>query len=243
MIADIVRVTLPGFALGALVMALANRKADGPTARARWLKLGVFFLIVHGVLAVAAAGRPWVVGLLLLILTGGAIELRRAWSLIGAPRPRALWPVFLALAGLVIVNAWQLPPPAFAFLFIVTAGCDGFSQVVGQWLGRRPLAPRISPGKTIGGLVGGLIAATSIAILVRDLLPAPFLEAGVLGVLAGLAGLAGDLAASWVKRRAGIKDFSAALPGQGGILDRFDSLLGALALAGALLLALDATTA
>jgi phosphatidate cytidylyltransferase len=57
----------------------------------------------------------------------------------------------------------------------------------------------------------------------------------VLAVLTGLAGLAGDLAASWAKRRAGIKDYSAALPGQGGFLDRFDSLLGALAIMGTLL--------
>jgi phosphatidate cytidylyltransferase len=51
-------------------------------------------------------------------------------------------------------------------------------------------------------------------------------------VLTAVTGLVGDLAASWVKRRAGIKDYSSALPGQGGFLDRFDSLLGALALAG-----------
>jgi phosphatidate cytidylyltransferase len=243
MILDIIRVTLPGFALGVLVMALANRKADASTARARWLKLIVFFLIVHGVLVVAAAGRAWVVGLLLLILASGALELGHAWRLIGAPRPRAVWPAFLVLAGLVIINAWRLPAEAFAFLFIVTASCDGFSQVIGQWLGRRPLAPRLSPGKTVGGLAGGLIAASSVAMLVRDLLPASLIEAGVLGILTGLAGLAGDLAASWVKRRAGIKDYSAALPGQGGILDRFDSLLGALAIVGALLPALATASA
>jgi phosphatidate cytidylyltransferase len=151
-----------------------------------------------------------------------------------------VWPVFLVLAGLVIAAAWRLPPQTFAFLFVVTASCDGFSQVVGQWLGRRPLAPRISPGKTIGGFAGGITAAVVIAMLVRDLLPATATEAAALGALTGLAGLAGDLAASWVKRRAGIKDYSAALPGQGGILDRFDSLLGALAIVGALLASLGA---
>jgi phosphatidate cytidylyltransferase len=241
MILDIIRVTLPGFALGALVMALANRRVDTVTARRRWLKLGVFFLIVHGVLAVALAGRPWIIGLLLLILAGGALELHKAWKRIDKPRPRSIWPLFLVLACLVIGNAWRLPPQAFVFLFIVTASCDGFSQVVGQWLGRRPLAPRLSPGKTVGGLAGGLTAAVAVAMLVRELLPAALLQAGLLGILTGLAGLAGDLAASWVKRRAGVKDFSAALPGQGGILDRFDSLLGALAIVGALLLALGTT--
>jgi phosphatidate cytidylyltransferase len=238
MILDIVRVTLPGFAMGAAVMFLSNRKADAATAQARWLKLAVFFLIVHVVLAVAAAGRDWVVALLLLILAGSVLELRLAWGRIAAPRPAWLWPAFLALAGLAVVNAWRLPPQAFAFLFVVTAGCDGFSQVVGQWLGRRPLAPRISPGKTVGGFLGGVTAAIAIAMLVRDLLPATPRVAAALGMLTAVAGLAGDLAASWVKRRAMLKDYSAALPGQGGILDRFDSLLGALAIVGAVLVAL-----
>jgi phosphatidate cytidylyltransferase len=82
-------------------------------------------------------------------------------------------------------------------------------------------------------LAGGLVAAVVVALLARHLLEgttAPGVAA--LAVLTGLAGLAGALAASWPKRRAGIKDYSAALPGQGGFLDRFDSLLGALALAG-----------
>ena len=236
MIGNIIQVTLPGFALGALVMALANRRATPAVGRARWLKLAVFFLIVHVVLAVAAAGRVWVAGLLGIVLAAGGLELKLAWRQIDRPRPTVVWPIYLIVAVLVLWNSWQLQPQAFAFLFIVTASCDGFSQVIGQWLGRRPLAPRISPGKTVGGLIGGLIAALVVAVLVRDLLPATPLAAGLLGVLAAATGLAGDLAASWVKRRAGIKDYSSALPGQGGFLDRFDSLLGALALTGGLLL-------
>jgi phosphatidate cytidylyltransferase len=137
----------------------------------------------------------------------------------------------------VIATAWRLPPESFIFLFLATATCDGFSQVVGQWLGRRRLAPRLSPGKTVAGLAGGLIAVSVVAVLMRDFIHTGPASAAALGVLAGLTGLAGDLGASWVKRRARIKDFSKALPGQGGFLDRFDSLLGALALAGPVLMA------
>lgn len=235
MIGPIVQVTLPGFAAGAALMALANRRAAAAVARARWLKFAVFFLIVHGVLGAAAAGRTWVLGLLGVILAAGSLELWRAWRRIAVPRPARVWLVFLAAAILALWNAWRLPPAAFAFVFIVTAACDGFSQVVGQWLGRRPLAPRVSPGKTVGGFLGGLAAAISVALLVRGLLPVAPAPAAALAALLAVTGLGGDLAASWVKRRAALKDYSAALPGQGGFLDRFDSLLGALALGASVL--------
>ena len=236
MIEAILWVTIPGFLLGACGMALANRRASASIARGRWLKIGVFFVIVHLVLAVAAAGQPWIEALLLVILLAGSIELWNAWRKIPPPRPPALWPAYVLFCILVLGNAWRLPPGAFIFIFLATATCDGFSQVIGQWLGRRPLAPGLSPGKTVGGFLGGSVAGMIVAVLLRNLLQLDPLSAMAIGLLAGTAGLAGDLAASWVKRRAGIKDYSAALPGQGGFLDRFDSLLGSLAITGSILL-------
>jgi phosphatidate cytidylyltransferase len=235
-IAKIFAVTVPGFAVGAVFMALANRRLSPSTARARWLKLAVFFLIVHVVLGVAALGRPWVTILMSLILAAGALELWRAWSLMLVPRPLLLWPLFVTGAALALAVSWSLPSPTFAFIFLVTAACDGFSQVVGQLIGRRKLAPSVSPAKTVEGLAGGVFAAIVVALLVRGLLvDAAFGATAALAVLFAFAGLVGDLAASWAKRRAGIKDYSAALPGQGGFLDRFDSLLGAMAIVGPLL--------
>lgn len=235
MIDAVFQVTLPGFALGALLMALANRRVAPEVARARWLKFVVFGLIVHAVLGAAVLGRAAVLGLLAAILLVGARELAGAWRRLAPPRPARIWGVYGIVVPLCLASAWRLPPAAFAFLFVVTATFDGFSQVVGQWLGRRKLVPRLSPGKTVEGLLGGLVAAAIVAVPVRGLLPAPVAWAAGIGVAVGLAALAGDLAASWVKRRAGIKDYSALLPGQGGVLDRFDSLLGALALVGVVL--------
>ncbi len=233
MIWHVFAVTVTGFAVGAVFMALANRRVAAETRRSRWLKLTVFFLIVHVVLGVAALGRPWVTALVAVILVAGAIELWSAWQRMPVPRPTRVWPIFAAAVTLALAVSWALPPLMFAFLFLVTAACDGFSQVVGQLVGRHRLALQISPGKTVEGLLGGLFAAVEVALLVRGLLldetPA---RTAALAVLVGLAGLAGDLAASWVKRRAGIKDYSAALPGQGGFLDRFDSLLGAMTIVG-----------
>jgi len=231
-------VTLPGFLLGALFMALATRRAPPGSMPQRWLKLVVFFLIVHGVLGVAILGRPWTTVLLALILAAGTVELAQAWRRLAVPRPVLVWPVYLLTCVVVLAISTRLTGAAFAFIFIVTAACDGFSQVVGQLFGRHRLAPRISPAKTIEGLLGGLVAALVVASLLREaLLPLPVPSVLALGLGTGLAGLAGDLAASWVKRRAAIKDYSAALPGQGGFLDRFDSLLGAMTLAGGFLVA------
>ena len=110
-------------------------------------------------------------------------------------------------------------------LYLLVAVFDGFSQVIGQLVGRRLLAPGISPGKTVEGAIGGLIAALMVGFVLRDLVWPDPIQALLLAATISFAGLCGDLAASLVKRRAEIKDFGTILPGQGGILDRFDSFL------------------
>jgi phosphatidate cytidylyltransferase len=104
---------------------------------------------------------------------------------------------------------------------------DGFAQVTGQLVGRRRLSPRLSPGKTVEGVVGGAMAALVSSYWLRGLAGAPPLRACAIGAALVVACVAGDLAASAIKRRAGLKDYSRLLPGHGGVLDRYDSLLGA----------------
>ena len=117
---------------------------------------------------------------------------------------------------------------SFVFLaFVVTWAGDTGAYIVGSLVGRRPLIPRISAKKTREGSVGGLLCAVGAALIAKETF-APYLElwhALVLGVLAGVAGQFGDLFESLIKRDADIKDTSEMIPGHGGILDRFDSLL------------------
>jgi phosphatidate cytidylyltransferase len=88
------------------------------------------------------------------------------------------------------------------------------------------LCPRLSPHKTVEGLIGGIVMAAAIAALLRFLLPSTTLaHVIVLGLVTAAGAVAGDLAFSALKRHAGLKDFSTALPGHGGVLDRFDSLV------------------
>lgn len=109
--------------------------------------------------------------------------------------------------------------------FLCTWACDSFALLAGRAFGRRPFAPRISPRKTWEGTVGGLAAGTLAGLLAGPLLGLPWAAGLLLGALVAVAAVAGDLAESFIKRQLGIKDFSALIPGHGGVLDRIDSLL------------------
>jgi phosphatidate cytidylyltransferase len=120
------------------------------------------------------------------------------------------------------------------FLYLVVAGFDGFSEIFGRLLGRIRLARVISPGKTVEGAIMGGVGALILAVAAAPLGGLVLGRAIPMGAAIAVAALSGDLGASWVKRRAGIKDYSGVVPGHGGILDRFDSLIGAGAIAGLL---------
>jgi phosphatidate cytidylyltransferase len=110
------------------------------------------------------------------------------------------------------------------WVFIVTWSTDIGAYFVGRALGKRKLAPSISPGKTFAGLYGGMAAAALLggAWVLLFCLAKPLL---VLAPLFAAAAQGGDLFESWMKRRAGVKDSGAWLPGHGGVLDRVDGLV------------------
>jgi phosphatidate cytidylyltransferase len=105
--------------------------------------------------------------------------------------------------------------------------CDSAAYFAGRAFGKHKLFERVSPNKTWEGAVAGLIGAVA-AFIAGKLMVLPYLsllEAGVCGAVIGIAGQMGDLAESLLKRDAGVKDSSTLIPGHGGVLDRFDSLL------------------
>jgi phosphatidate cytidylyltransferase len=108
--------------------------------------------------------------------------------------------------------------------FIVTWATDIGAYFAGRAFGRRKLAPSISPGKTVEGLIGGVVIAALLggAWAVATGLGQPLL---LLAPVFALFAQAGDLFESWMKRRAGVKDSGSWLPGHGGMLDRLDGLV------------------
>lgn len=116
------------------------------------------------------------------------------------------------------------------FLFILIWGADTAAYVVGKRFGRHKLAPLVSPGKSIEGLVGALIGAVVIAFAAQMLAQIPsglWLWGVGLSIVTVMFSVEGDLFESMLKREAGLKDSGKLLPGHGGLLDRIDSLTSA----------------
>lgn len=113
------------------------------------------------------------------------------------------------------------------FLLLTTFATDTGAFITGRTLGRHPLAPSISPSKTLEGALGGLVCAMGAAVAllyILDLSQAVGFALG-LGALIAIVGQIGDLAESRMKRAAGLKDSGRVLPGHGGVLDRLDSIV------------------
>lgn len=113
-------------------------------------------------------------------------------------------------------------------LGVIWAGDTG-AYFVGRKFGKRKLCPEISPNKTVEGSAGGLILSVVVGLLIASVIPGQKWQSSLaLALLIAVAGQLGDLVESAIKRTTGVKDSGGLLPGHGGVLDRFDSLLFAL---------------
>ncbi len=120
-------------------------------------------------------------------------------------------------------DGWKL---VFFLLLVVWLGDSG-AYYVGRAFGKHKLSPRISPKKTIEGLLGGIATSVIAAVVIHFTFfkEFPLVHAVIAGVILSIAGVIGDLAESMWKRSADVKDSGTLLPGHGGMLDRFDSIL------------------
>jgi phosphatidate cytidylyltransferase len=211
---------------------------------ARKLKLqpevAVGYLAGAALITISLQNDPANVLLILFVIIAVTIGTMIAFTVRGGPFDKMIASVGATLVGVLYVPLLGshlvalrtgFPQPLSAdllsFFFLVLMGSDAGAYYTGRALGKRKLAPSISPGKTWEGAAGGIVAALLMADLAhfwffREL-PLKYMMplAGIMAVL----GIFGDLAESALKRGAGAKDAANILPGHGGILDRLDSLL------------------
>ncbi len=184
--------------------------------------------------ACAAVALPWVhvpslfgvitVALAVSLMTSG----RHGAPLVHGAAAGMLAPVYIGLPLGALVAIHQIAGREGVLTLIATvAASDTFQFYTGRTFGKRPLAPTISPKKTIEGAIGGLVLAP-LALVALATWSLPHLHpvaVWVAGLGIVMAGIAGDLFESSFKRAAGLKDSGTLIPGHGGVLDRIDALL------------------
>ncbi|NLX84492.1 MAG: phosphatidate cytidylyltransferase [Synergistaceae bacterium] len=133
--------------------------------------------------------------------------------------------VILPWSFLILIRSRQLGSLFLITLFLCTWSCDVAAYIVGSRLGRNLMCEKISAKKTWEGFFGGAAASLFCGGLLALIFSFPPLPLVLMGLLCGVAGQLGDLGESVLKREAGVKDTGSLIPGHGGLLDRFDSIL------------------
>ncbi len=229
------------------VLAASRKKSD---LGVRTLSAIVMVALVSAVLWLG--GLAWNI-FVALIAAGVLWEwVKLSHRIVGGPLARAVWFVAgLIYVGVVAEVLWSLQFFDLLIVILCVIATDIGAYFSGRRFGGPKIAPRISPGKTWAGLGGGMLAAglmfwaglawASWQLSFHD--PAampPLHEAGIAikamatGALIAIIAQSGDFLESWMKRRAGVKDSGALIPGHGGLFDRVDGLLAVLFVVGML---------
>lgn len=218
-------------ALGASELAAMSAAVGAPVSKPVLMTAAAVLCVATAMTGDLVSGGPLVPVMLALVVGAGVVTLSA-----GAPGPAVITraamlvmaPVYVGvpMGGLAWVHIMYGPFPMVLLLAIVAIS-DSTQYFAGRALGRRKLAPTISPGKTIEGLMGGVVAAALAGALLAPMwvIGLTWLEGLALGLLLCGAGILGDLFESLLKRSAGVKDSSSLIPGHGGVLDRIDAHL------------------
>ncbi|MCH4888757.1 phosphatidate cytidylyltransferase [Acidaminobacter sp. JC074] len=193
-----------------------------PVAMPSYLMLIVFSYAYHFNYFTLLSGAITVyIALLCFIFV---FDEERHFSDIGVTFLGAAYIIFF-LYHVVLLSHIQ-PAYMIWFIFIASWGADTGAYFTGRFFGKRKLAPTISPKKTVEGAVGGVITAALLCALLSVYFePSLIYHSIAIGVVGSLISIVGDLTASKIKREMGIKDFGHIMPGHGGVLDRFDSVI------------------
>jgi len=226
MIKTIYYILLIYFLLGGIGFYVINRNKEKEVARKSYTKFAVYFVIIN-VLFFSIIIEPLVFRMLaVLIIMIGIKEM----LVLAFKKPEnkkfSLLSLFLfIILSFGFLSFSGLPKGIILFSFIVLSVFDSFSQIAGQLFGKTKIAPRISPNKTLEGVLGGVICALASVFWLYKLFTTSLIDAILMASGVVIFAFTGDLLASLYKRKFGVKDFSKSIPGHGGFLDRFDSLI------------------
>ncbi len=215
---------LVALACGLMVWELARMLDSGGVQTSIWLGL------LGGSALFAASYAPYATLILPFLLAPGLVGI----SLLNASGlPRAGKPIFVLYSAVILIAGYSLislrdsfGPSWVVWLLLVVIATDVAGYFAGRNLGGPKFWPRISPKKTWSGTVAGWLGAAIVGLFFMF-----YFDAGsaivVISILLAFASQLGDIAESAIKRHVGIKDSSNLIPGHGGLLDRFDGVLGA----------------
>ena len=216
--------------------------------RAQNLSMPALLLILWGILTAVGVYFKGEFALILLLLSGFLIlaywEIKRE-NLTQENLPSALKNLCFSFWGLFYIGGLfsflilirELPELAnldyqtggkwIVFLYISIWSCDTLAYFIGRLIGEHKLSSVISPRKTVEGALAGVLGALIAAWICQQTFMSQFAFRQLIPIalIVGIIGQIGDLVESLIKRAAGVKDSSAIIPGHGGVLDRFDSLI------------------
>jgi len=215
------------YILGTAGIYFINRNKDEATRRRAWIKHFTYFILISLIYFSIAINVTLFRYVAIIIIIAGILELTKLYVQSGY-RHLLFYVaslIVLALLSTAFYSFTGMEQGLILFAFLILCIFDGFSQVTGQLLGKRKLLPRISPNKTVEGLIGGATVSVLSSLVFRNIIPADPGQALLIASVVVLFAFGGDTAKSVFKRKYNVKDFSRIIPGHGGFLDRFDSLI------------------
>lgn len=227
MITTIYIIILSYFVLGAVGFYFINRRKEKEVAKESWTKFITYFFIIH-ILFFSIVLKPVAFQLVAaLIVSVGVVELFKLFRHANFSEKGffIISLIVFTMFAVGFIAFSQLDKETILFSFLVLSIFDAFSQIAGQLFGKTKIAPKISPNKTVGGTVGGAIIAVLSALLLKGLYNEIWYKVLILAAGVVVFAFIGDILASLYKRKFGVKDYSKMIPGHGGFLDRFDSLI------------------
>jgi phosphatidate cytidylyltransferase len=215
------------FFLGTIGIYFIYRKKEKQVKRKAWIKHAVYFVITN-ILFFSIPFNPLFFRIIaIIVIIVGLYELIKLYRESGYDHGK----FFLSAILIFLIFSFgfycfsKMDKGLILFSFLILSIFDGFSQITGQLLGKRKLFPSVSPNKTVEGLIGGTIIAVLSALVFESLISTTPLKALFIALIISFFAFTGDALKSVYKRKYNVKDFSTLIPGHGGFLDRFDSLI------------------